>query len=125
MKRLADFLRAYIRQRVNSHPAWKDVRVILSDASVPRRGKARSHCWHAITVQLSYPRWWLLPQGEHKIMQFIRSLRASPGYNPNTRHILHGLDADLIMLGKPWHGSPWQLQHPILTLAATCRLGHP
>ncbi|KAG4305916.1 hypothetical protein PORY_000826, partial [Pneumocystis oryctolagi] len=78
MNTLAKSLRYWIIYKINSDIAWKDLKIIISDASVPG-------------------------EGEHKIMEFIRSQRCSPGYDPNTQHVIYGLDADLIMLGLATH----------------------
>ncbi|KAI9273038.1 XRN 5'-3' exonuclease N-terminus-domain-containing protein, partial [Phascolomyces articulosus] len=78
MAHLATCLRYHIAAKQNSDPLWKNLKVVLSDATVPG-------------------------EGEHKVMEYIRVQRARPQHNPNTSHVIYGLDADLIMLALGTH----------------------
>ncbi|OHT17547.1 5'-3' exoribonuclease 2 [Tritrichomonas foetus] len=78
MNNLAKYLQKFIHKQQQNVPAWKNISIILSDASVPG-------------------------EGEHKIMDFIRGQRFESGYDPNRRHCIYGLDADLIFLGLTSH----------------------
>ncbi|KAF8974660.1 XRN 5'-3' exonuclease N-terminus-domain-containing protein [Flammula alnicola] len=78
MDLLATSLRYWVVQKMNTDPGWKNIQVLISDAGVPG-------------------------EGEHKIMDFIRRQRSNPGHDPNTKHVIYGLDADLIMLALATH----------------------
>ena len=36
-------------------------------------------------------------------MKFVRHLKAQPGYDPATRHVVYGQDADLLLLALLCH----------------------
>ncbi|XP_075935977.1 5'-3' exoribonuclease 1 isoform X1 [Anarhichas minor] len=78
MARLQEQLKYFVHNKLSTDKLWQNVNVYLSGHETPG-------------------------EGEHKIMEFIRSENKEPGHDPNTRHCLYGLDADLIMLGLTSH----------------------
>ncbi|OXV09274.1 hypothetical protein Egran_02962 [Elaphomyces granulatus] len=78
MARLTQHLKYFINKKISEDVDWQGVEIVLSGHEVPG-------------------------EGEHKIMEYIRQAKAQPGYDPNVRHCLYGLDADLIMLGLLSH----------------------
>jgi 5'-3' exoribonuclease 1 len=78
MTRLSQHLRYFVNKKVSEDTDWQGVEIILSGHEVPG-------------------------EGEHKIMEYIRQAKAQKNYDPNMRHCLYGLDADLIMLGLLSH----------------------
>ncbi|KAK0727930.1 XRN 5'-3' exonuclease N-terminus-domain-containing protein [Lasiosphaeria miniovina] len=78
MAKLSLQLKYFINKKVSEDREWQQPEIVLSGHEVPG-------------------------EGEHKIMEYIRNARAQPDYNPNVRHCLYGLDADLIMLGLLSH----------------------
>ncbi len=73
MHHLSTYIDWYIRRKITSDAAWKKVKVVFSDATVPG-------------------------EGEHKLINYIRRY----GRDSDT-YCIHGLDADLIMLTLGTH----------------------
>lgn len=84
MAKLTQQLKYFVNKKVSEDLDWQGVEVVLSGHEVPG-------------------------EGEHKIMEYIRQAKAQPGYDPNRRHCLYGLDADLIMLGLLSHDPHFSL----------------
>ncbi|VDK83257.1 unnamed protein product [Cylicostephanus goldi] len=83
MAELHEQLAKWLEKKVEKDPAWHGIRVFLSG--------------HDVGYLLTFT--FCPGEGEHKIMDFIRHERTLDGYDPNTRHCMYGLDADLLMLG--------------------------
>lgn len=84
MVRLHEQLKYFVTMKISTDSLWHNVKVILSGHETPG-------------------------EGEHKIMDYIRFEKSKPGYDPNLRHCLYGLDADLIMLGLCTHDPHFSL----------------
>jgi 5'-3' exonuclease len=73
MDYLSKYIDWYIHSRITDDPRWRNIEVIFSNEKSPG-------------------------EGEHKIINYIRKYG-----NPIDRYCVHGLDADLIMLGLGTH----------------------
>jgi len=78
MINLSHALRFFIKKKIQEDTLWRRCQVIFSGCEVPG-------------------------EGEHKIIEYIRHLKSQSHWDPNTRHCLYGLDADLIMLSLTTH----------------------
>lgn len=96
MAKLTTNLKYFIHKKMTEDSRWSNVKVILSGHEVPG-------------------------EGEHKIMQFIRTMKSQPEYNPNLRHCIYGLDADLIMLGLVTHDPHFSLLREEVTFGPSSR----
>eukprot|EP00981_Chlorochromonas_danica_P000482 scaffold98_cov248-Ochromonas_danica.AAC.23 len=82
-------LKWFIRKKMKEDPLWSKLEVIYSGHDVPG-------------------------EGEHKIMTYIRDLRANAKYEPNLRHCMYGQDADLIMLALATHEPHFALLREVI-----------
>ena len=78
MARLTQQLKYFVAKKVTEDIDWQGCEIVLSGHEVPG-------------------------EGEHKIMEYIRQAKSQPNYDPNVRHCLYGLDADLVMLALLSH----------------------
>ena len=89
LTKVSEHIKYFIRKKLKEDPLWTNLKVYYSGPEVPG-------------------------EGEHKIMQHIREMKASPDYRPNTRHCMYGQDADLIMLGLVTHEPHFTLLREII-----------
>ncbi|CDI98432.1 5' 3' exoribonuclease 1 [Echinococcus multilocularis] len=78
MESLHEFFKRFIADQISSDPLWRRIDVIYSGHDVPG-------------------------EGEQKIREYMLYQRTLSGYQPNERHCLYGMDADLMFLGLATH----------------------
>lgn len=98
MAKLTNNLKYFIHKKITEDSSWANIEIILSGHEVPG-------------------------EGEHKIMEYIRSIRSQDDYNPNLRHCIYGLDADLIMLGLVTHDPHFALLREEVTFGPQRKVG--
>ena len=94
MTKLSTQLKYFVNKKMTEDASWHGLQVVLSGHEVPG-------------------------EGEHKIMEYLRLARSRPDWDPNTRHCLYGLDADLIMLGLLSHEPHFALLREEVTFGRT------
>ena len=99
MAMINEHMKFFIRKKIAEDPQWQATRVIYSGHDVAG-------------------------EGEHKIVQYIRACKLDPDYDPNTRHCMAGLDADLIMLGLATHEPHFSLLREQVDFSANFRNPH-
>ena len=75
---LTTYIKNYIINKKKIDKNWAKIEIILTGADVPG-------------------------EGEHKILEYIRTFKKSEKYTKNIRHCIYGLDADLVMLALISH----------------------
>ena len=89
MARMSSMIKYFIKRKLKEDPLWQNIRIIFSGHEVPG-------------------------EGEHKIIEYIRHMKMQKGYNPNTRHVMYGLDADLVMLSLLSHEPHFSLLREVV-----------
>jgi 5'-3' exoribonuclease 1 len=93
MDTVSKHIKWFIRKKIKEDPLWRNLEIVFSGHDVPG-------------------------EGEHKIMQFIREMKARPDYAPNQRHCMYGQDADLIMLGLASHEPHFSLLREVVEFSS-------
>jgi 5'-3' exoribonuclease 2 len=101
MDLLAKSLRYWVAKKLNEDPGWAGVRSTPLTAPVPALINIHLTAYSQLEVIISDAS--VPGEGEHKIMDYIRRQRSHPSHDPNTKHVIYGLDADLIMLSLATH----------------------